>query len=105
MVLTEQEFRLKSDDSLERARRSLLPLADVEGFEVEPEDGVLTLIFDEPRDERFIVSPNAPARQIWVSAMAKGYKLAWSAELGEFAIDGETLPNLLERLTKTFLGR
>jgi CyaY protein len=103
-TLTEQEFRLKSDESLERARRALLPLSDHEGFEIEPEDGVLTIVFDEPRHEKFVVSPNAPMRQIWVSAMATGYKLSWNADLAEFAIGAETLPQLLERLTKTFLG-
>ena len=101
--LSEQEFRLKSDASLERSRLELLPLADQEGFEVEPEDGVLTIVFDQPRSDKFVVSPNAPMRQICVAAMTKGYKLAWNWELNEFAIEGETLPRLLERLSRTFL--
>ena len=79
MTLTEQEFRIKSDEALEQARRALLPLADQEGFEVEFSDGMLNLIFEEPSEARFVVSPNAPVRQIWVSAMAKGYKLSWDA--------------------------
>ena len=49
------------------------------------------------------VSPNAPVRQIWVSAMSKSYKLSWSPEAGAFALDGETLPKLLDRLARTFL--
>src|SRR5919205_607364 len=102
-VLTEQEFRVKSDDALENARRALLPLADSEGFEVELQNGVLNLVFEEPADAKFVVSPNAPVRQIWVSAMARSYKLAWSPEIGGFALDGETLPQLLERLARTFL--
>jgi CyaY protein len=102
-VLSEQEFRVKSDEALENARRTLLPLADNEGFEVELQNGVLNLVFEEPSDAKFVVSPNAPVRQIWVSAMARSYKLAWVPELGAFALDGETLPRLLERLTRTFL--
>jgi len=102
-VLSEQEFRVKSDEALENARRTLLPLADNEGFEVELQNGVLNLVFEEPSDAKFVVSPNAPVRQIWVSAMARSYKLAWAPELGAFALDGETLPRLLERLTRTFL--
>ena len=103
-VLTEQEFRVKSDEALENARRTLLPLADSEGFEIELQNGVLNLVFEEPSDAKFVVSPNAPVRQVWVSAMARSYKLSWAPELNAFALDGETLPRLLERLTRTFLG-
>jgi len=102
-ALTEQEFRVKSDEALESARRALLPLADSEGFEVELQNGVLNLVFEEPDEMKFVVSPNAPVRQIWVSAMARSYKLSWAPELGAFALDGEPLPRLLERLTRTFL--
>ena len=103
-TLSEQEFRIKSDDALEQARRVLMDLADQEGFELEMQNGVLNLVFEEPTETKFVVSPNAPMRQIWVSAMAKSYKLAWSPGLGAFALDGEPLPKLLNRLTRTFLG-
>jgi frataxin-like iron-binding protein CyaY len=103
VALTEQDFRVKSDQALADAQRSLLPLADTEGFEVELQNGVLNLIFEEPSDARFVVSPNAPVRQIWVSAMARSYKLSWSPELNAFALDGETLATLLGRLSRTFL--
>jgi CyaY protein len=103
MTLTDQEFRVRSDEALEQARRALLPLADQTGFEVELQDGVLNLLFEEPGEARFVVSPNAPVRQIWVSAMARGYKLPWSADKQAFAIDGETLSQLLERLARAFL--
>ncbi len=103
--LSEQEFRVKSDEALEAAQRALLPLADSEGFEVELQNGVLNLVFEEPSGAKFVVSPNAPVRQIWVSALARSYKLSWSPELAAFALDGEPLPRLLERLTHTFLQR
>src|SRR5438874_13769361 len=103
--LTEQEFRVKSDEALESARRALLPLADSEGFEVELKNGVLNLVFEEPTETKFVVSPNAPVRQIWVSAMARSYKLSWSPERGAFALGAETLPELLARLARTFLER
>jgi CyaY protein len=103
-ALSEQEFRVKSDEALESARRALLPLADDQGFEVELQNGVLNLVFEEPGDMKFVVSPNAPVRQIWVSAMARSYKLAWAPDLGAFALDGETLPQMLDRLARTFLA-
>jgi frataxin-like iron-binding protein CyaY len=103
-TLSEQDFRVKSDEALEEARRALLPLADQEGFEVEFSEGTLNLLFEEPSEARFVVSPNAPVRQIWVSAMARGYKLSW-AEPGGFALNGETLPKMLERLAREFLAQ
>jgi CyaY protein len=104
-ALTDQQFRLESDKALEDARRALLPLSDREGFEVELENGVLNVMFEKPAETKFVVSPYAPQRQVWVAAMAKSYKLAWAPEVGGFAIDGETLPHLLERLTRDFLDR
>jgi iron-sulfur cluster assembly protein CyaY len=101
--LSEQEFRVKSDEALDAARHALLPLADQEGFEVELQNGVLQLVFEEPSDAKFVVSPNAPVRQIWVSAMARSYKLSWSPERSAFTLDGEALPDLLDRLAHTFL--
>jgi frataxin-like iron-binding protein CyaY len=102
-TISEQEFRLKSDAALEAAQRALLPLADVEGFEVELQNGVLDVLFEEPTPAKFVVSPNAPVRQIWVSAMARSYKLAWASERDAFALNGETLSDLLQRLTRDYL--
>ena len=102
--LSEQEFRVKSDEALQAARHALLPLADARLFEVEMQNGVLNLVFEEPTEAKFVVSPNAPVRQIWVSAMARSYKLSWAPDVGTFSLNGEALPQLLDRLTRTFLG-
>jgi iron donor protein CyaY len=104
MALSEQEFRIKSDEALQQARRGLMSLADADaGFELELQNGVLNLVFESPSETKFVVSPNAPVRQIWVSAMGKSYKLPWSPEQSAFAINGETLAQLLDRLTRVFL--
>ena len=102
-ALTEQDFRVKSDAAIEQARRALMNLADQEGFEIEMQDGVLNLLFEDPSEARFVVSPNAPVRQIWVSAMARSYKLSWVAERGAFVLDAETLSQLLDRLARAHL--
>jgi CyaY protein len=65
---------------------------------------VLQVIFEEPAAAKFVVSPNAPVRQVWVSAMSKSYKLAWSPVSSAFQLDGETLEALLMRLVHQFLG-
>ncbi len=104
MELTDQEFRVKADDALEEARRALLPLADAEDFEVELQNGVLQILFEQPTEAKFIISPNAPVRQIWVSALSRSFKLPWSSELPGFAFDGEPLPDLLARLARQQLA-
>jgi len=102
-TLTEQDFRLQADHALEQTQRSLLPLADDKGFEVELQNGVLQVLFEEPSPAKFVVSPNAPVRQIWVSAMSRSYKLTWSPTAARFELNGEPLEALLMRLVRQFL--
>ncbi len=104
MALTDQEFRLRVDEALEEVRRDLLPLAEEHDFDIELQQGVLVVAFDEPREGRFVVSPNAPVHQVWVSAMSRGYKLPWSDTAQAFALDGDTLPQLVHRLVLQYLG-
>jgi CyaY protein len=102
-VLSDQDFRLRADHALEDLQRALLPAADDEGFEVELQNGVLQVVFDEPSPAKFVVSPNAPVRQIWVSAISRSYKLSWTPERSAFELDGESLNELVNRLAKLFL--
>lgn len=97
--LSEQLFRVKADEALERARAALLPLADEADFEVELQNGVMQVVFDDPPG-KFVVSPNAPVRQIWVSALSRSFKLSWSEAANTFALDGEGLNALLDRLAR-----
>jgi CyaY protein len=103
LSLSEQEFRLKADEAIEQAQRALMPLADSEGFELELQNGVLQVVFEEPAPARFVVSPNAPVRQVWLSAMSRSFKFSWDAAAGAFTLDGETLNAALERLAREFL--
>ena len=104
MTLSEQDFRLEADRALERLQHSLLPLADERGFEVELQNGVLQIVFEDPSPAKFVVSPNAPVRQIWVSAMSRSYKLTWQTESSTFALDGESLETLIKRLAHQFVA-
>src|SRR5690242_21619959 len=103
-TLTEQDFRLQADHALEQTQRSLLPLADEQGFEVELQNGVLQVVFEDPSPAKFVVSPNAPVRQVWLSAMSRSYKLTWSPTSSQFELDGESLDTLLNRLVRQFLA-
>jgi iron donor protein CyaY len=104
LALSEQDFRLQADRTLEQLQHALLPMADEHGFEVELQNGVLQIVFEEPVAAKFVVSPNAPVRQIWVSAMSRSYKLTWLPESAAFVLDGEPLGTLIERLTQEFLA-
>ena len=104
MSLTEQEFRLQADHALESLQRALMPLADAGDFEVELQNGVMQVVFEDP-PAKFVVSPNAPVRQVWVSAMSRSFKLPWSAEQSAFALDGETLDALVARLAQQQLSQ
>ena len=103
MTLSDQEFRLQADHALEALQRALMPLADAEDFEVELQNGVLQVVFEDP-PAKFVVSPNAPVRQVWVSALSRSYKLSWSPDAQAFTLDGETLNTLLERLARQHLS-
>lgn len=103
--LTEQAFRVKADEALEALQRSLLDWAEEEGFEVELQGSVLNVLFEEPTAARFVVSPNAPVRQIWVSALVRSFKLSWSSEREAFVLGDESLDDLLVRLIHQHLGR
>ena len=103
-MLTDQNFRLEADRALERLQHSLMPMADEHGFEVELQNGVLQIVFEDPSPSKFVISPNAPVRQIWVSAMSRSYKLTWQPESSTFALDGESLETLIKRLALQFIG-
>jgi iron donor protein CyaY len=103
-TLTDQDFRLEADRALERLQHALMPMADEHGFEVELQNGVLQIVFEDPSPAKFVISPNAPVRQIWVSAMSRSYKLTWQAESSTFALDGESLETLIKRVAHHFLS-
>ncbi len=63
---------------------------------------MLQLIFEDP-PAKFVISPNAPVRQVWVSALSRSYKLSWAGDASAFVLDGERLTALLERLAREHL--
>jgi iron donor protein CyaY len=102
--MTEQEFRLRADQALDDLQQELLPLADEADLEIDHRNGVLQIVFEEPAPAKFVVSPNAPVQQIWVSALSRSFKLTWSDESATFVLDGESLGTLVERLARRQLG-
>lgn len=104
--MDEIEFRKKSDQAMEDLARRLNALADEHGFEVEGGSGRLEVLFEEPEETKFVISPNSAARQIWISAHATSFKLGWADPAGAFVLEktGETLSVVMARILSQQLG-
>ena len=99
-MLDERDFQKKADAAFEELKKRLLVLGDEHGFDVEGESGKLEVIFEEPEEVRFVVSPNTPIREIWISALSTSFKLGWSAERNAFILEktGEDLFQVMNRV-------
>jgi len=73
--------------------------ADESGFVVEEQGGVLNVLFEEPAG-KFVITPNTPVRQIWISALSTSFKLDWDGGAAAFVLPrtGEGLIPLVDRL-------
>ena len=105
-MLEERDFQRKADVAFEELKKRLLVLGDEHGFDVEGESGKLEVIFEEPEEVRFVISPNTPIREIWVSALSTSFKLGWSAEKNAFVLEktGEDLFEVMNRVISQQLG-
>jgi len=103
--MDEQQFKRRADEALEDLSHSLIVAAENYGFDVDFQSGALTVEFDEPAG-KFVVSPNAPVQQIWVSALSKSFKLDWDEEEQMFVFPdtGESLHLLMAKVIGTHLG-
>jgi len=103
--MDEQDFRRRSDAALEALKRSLYAAEGGADFEVEENAGALHISFEEP-PAKFVISPNAPVRQIWISALSTSFKLDWSDAHGDFVLSktGEALKPLVARLITDQIG-
>jgi len=103
--MDEQEFRGRADAALESLKNTLYEAESDADFEVEEQAGAIQISFDEP-PARFVVSPNAPVKQIWISALSTSFKLDWSDEVNDFVLPktGERLKPLMARLINEQIG-
>jgi CyaY protein len=103
--MDEQEFRKHADTAMESLKQSLIDAEGDADFEVEDQSGALHISFEEPPG-RFVVSPNTPVRQIWISALSTSFKLDWNEDQNDFALakTGEGLKPLVSRLMNQQLG-
>jgi iron donor protein CyaY len=104
--MDEQVFMKRCDAAFESLLRRLQEVGDEHGFEVEGGSGKLEILFEDEDGTRFVISPNTPVRQIWISALTTSFKLSWSDVAGTFVLDktGETLMQLMGRILTEQLG-
>jgi CyaY protein len=104
MGMTEAEFRRESDAVLEKLNRALDVVAENYDAEVMLQNGVLTIEVEEPNPGKIVISPNAPVRQIWISALSRSFKLDWSGTEFLLGTTSESLRTLVGRLVGEQLG-
>ncbi|RRA47305.1 iron donor protein CyaY [Acidipila sp. EB88] len=104
-MLDEAQFRTESDRAIEALKQALILLEAEGGFEVEENNGALNILFEEPPG-KFVLTPNTPVRQIWISALSTSFKLEWDAATAQFILPktGESLQPLTGRLIQQFLA-
>ncbi len=105
-MLSDHEFQKKADQLFETLKKRLLVQGDAHGFDVEGESGKLEVLFEEPEEAKFVISPNAPIREIWVSALSTSFKLAYSQQRNTFVLEktGEDLFGVMSRVISQQLG-
>jgi iron donor protein CyaY len=105
-MLDELEFRSLVETALNSLMQHLILHEEDEnaGFEVEEQGGVLNVLFETPPG-KFVITPNAPVRQIWISALSTSFKLDWDPAASAFILPrtGEHLMALVDRLIQQHL--
>src|SRR5712691_581677 len=103
-MLDENDFRKRAESALGTLKKSLIAAEDSADLEVEDQSGALHVSFED--GSKFVISPNAPVRQIWISALATSFKLDWTEAEQDFVLSktGERLRALVARLINQQLG-
>jgi CyaY protein len=101
-MMDEQEFRKATSTALDALLQHLIAREqdDEAGFEVEGgQGGLINVLFEQPPG-KFVITPNAPIQQIWISALSTSFKLDWDEAANSFVFPktGEHLIPLLDRL-------
>jgi len=96
------EFRRQADAAIEELTQELYAAEEDGDFEVEVQGGVLNVVFEKPAG-KFVITPNAPVQQIWISARNTSFKLDLTTDGFVLAKTGETLGPLVKRLIEAHL--
>ena len=103
--MDEQQFKTRADAALESLYKRLSTASDRYDFEPDFNAGALAIEFEEPK-AKFVVSPNTPVRQIWVSAHSRSFKLDWDDARNAFVLPDtkQSLEELIVAASSQQLG-
>jgi iron donor protein CyaY len=103
--MDEQQFKRDADRSLDSLYKRLSVAGEKAEFEADFSAGALAIEFENSAT-KFVISPNTPVRQIWVSAHSRSFKLDWDAAQGAFILadSGQTLTELIQEAIGQELG-
>ena len=101
--MDEADFRRAADAAIEELTQELYAAEDEGGFEVEEQSGALYVIFEKPAG-KFVITPNAPVQQIWISARNTSFKLDLTTDGFVLAKTAESLGPLVKRLIAAHLS-
>ena len=104
-MLDEHEFRHHCDEALADLFKALNRATEDHDFDPDMVSGALQIAFDSPPG-KFVVSPQSPLRQVWVSAHSRSFKLDWNPAQQAFVLagTGQTLKQMIAGAMATQLG-
>jgi CyaY protein len=102
-MLSDQEFQLHCDRTIESLYKALTAASNDHEFDPDMNNGALTVSFEDP-PARFVVSPQSPVRQIWVSAESRSFKFSWDGSAFALPETGETLKEMMAGAISRRLG-
>ena len=105
VAMDEQDFRDAADQALNDLHRRLSAVSADHDFDADFNSGALAIEFEDP-PAKFVVSPNSPVRQVWVSAHSKSFKLDWDSTQSTFVLpnSGQTLAQVVGDAISQQLG-
>jgi iron donor protein CyaY len=101
--MTDQEFQAQCDRAIAGLYKSLGEASNHHDFDPDMNQGALTVSFEDPPG-KFVVSPQSPVHQIWVSAESKSFKFAWNGDAFVLPDTGETLKAMIAAALSRRLG-
>ncbi len=83
--MDDREFISRADEAVLDLNNRLGDASGEFPLESDLSAGALVIEFEES-PAKFVVSPNSPVKQIWVSALSKSFKLDWDPTRNEFVL-------------------
>ena len=101
----DHEFQARADQALGDLFNRLTSASEQHDFEADMNGGALTVEFEE-QPAKFVVSPNSPVKQIWVSAHSRSFKFDWNDAKEAFVLPGtnQTLADMMSDAISQQLG-